>query len=301
MRSLMAILGAAALAACDPLNELAQLDHGHSDTEDLLVVNEKDSFYREASHHGYTGTETYTWRNCGEAATVDVDENDPGCYTEGATLRIEVTDAEGTLVFDRRYKNHRDEHHRDPQPTSPGVPGLWTIVLTFTAESGDNWHDDSSWHQLSIRIERLGECVHDVETSNGNNGVGNGEDPPPPGDPPVNDGGGTGPGSPGSQGGPFVKWKAVRTDDRDVSESYGVLMNGTSTAVDASWTSITAGTFRVTVRDAVGNLVYDRTFAPGSVSPVSEPTASGVAGEWTVAFEAADFTSTGLEVVVWAP
>ena len=31
----------------------------------------------------------------------------------------------------------------------------------------------------------------------GNNGVGNGEDPQPPGNPPVNDGPGTGPGSPG--------------------------------------------------------------------------------------------------------
>lgn len=35
----------------------------------------------------------------------------------------------------------------------------------------------------------------------GNNGVGNGEDPQPPGNPPVNDGPGTSPGSPGNQGG----------------------------------------------------------------------------------------------------
>ena len=34
----------------------------------------------------------------------------------------------------------------------------------------------------------------------GNNGVGNGEDPQPPGNPPVNDGSGTGPGAPGNQG-----------------------------------------------------------------------------------------------------
>jgi hypothetical protein len=36
----------------------------------------------------------------------------------------------------------------------------------------------------------------------GNNGVGNGEDPQPPGNPPINDGPGTGPGNPGNQGGP---------------------------------------------------------------------------------------------------
>lgn len=36
---------------------------------------------------------------------------------------------------------------------------------------------------------------------NGNNGVGNGLDPQPPGNPPINDGPGTGPGNPGNQGG----------------------------------------------------------------------------------------------------
>ena len=34
---------------------------------------------------------------------------------------------------------------------------------------------------------------------NGNNGVGNGIDPPPPGNPPVNDGPGTRPGNPGAK------------------------------------------------------------------------------------------------------
>ena len=34
---------------------------------------------------------------------------------------------------------------------------------------------------------------------NGNNGVGNGPDPEPPGNPPVNDGEGTGPGNPGNR------------------------------------------------------------------------------------------------------
>jgi hypothetical protein len=34
----------------------------------------------------------------------------------------------------------------------------------------------------------------------GNNGVGNGNDPQPPGNPPINDGPGTGPGNPGNNG-----------------------------------------------------------------------------------------------------
>ena len=36
--------------------------------------------------------------------------------------------------------------------------------------------------------------------ANGNNGVGNGEDPAPPGNPPLNDGPGSAPGQPGNRG-----------------------------------------------------------------------------------------------------
>lgn len=35
----------------------------------------------------------------------------------------------------------------------------------------------------------------------GNNGIGNGQDPAPPGNPPINDGPGTAPGNPGNRGG----------------------------------------------------------------------------------------------------
>jgi len=38
-------------------------------------------------------------------------------------------------------------------------------------------------------------------SGHGNNGVGNGFDPQPPGNPPINDGPGTGPGHPGNRGG----------------------------------------------------------------------------------------------------
>ena len=43
---------------------------------------------------------------------------------------------------------------------------------------------------------------HGSQQPKGNNGVGNGEDPQPPGNPPINDGPGTGPGNPGNKGGP---------------------------------------------------------------------------------------------------
>jgi len=49
---------------------------------------------------------------------------------------------------------------------------------------------------LVVKSEKI------MSPSKGNNGVGNGVDPQPPGNPPINDGPGTAPGNPGNQGGP---------------------------------------------------------------------------------------------------
>ncbi|MDH5231859.1 MAG: hypothetical protein OEZ58_22035 [Gammaproteobacteria bacterium] len=48
---------------------------------------------------------------------------------------------------------------------------------------------------VSLQLASAGSVMH------GNNGVGNGLDPQPYGDPPINDGPGTGPSNPGNQGG----------------------------------------------------------------------------------------------------
>ena len=60
-----------------------------------------------------------------------------------------------------------------------------------------------------FQIEKLEERIapsaccycHPKHGPKGNNGVGNGLDPQPPGNPPINDGPGTGPGNPGNRGG----------------------------------------------------------------------------------------------------
>ena len=44
-----------------------------------------------------------------------------------------------------------------------------------------------------------GQAEKNNDRERGNNGVGNGIDPQPPGNPPVNDGPGTGPGNPGNK------------------------------------------------------------------------------------------------------
>ncbi|MGH9426160.1 MAG: hypothetical protein ACRD2L_07650 [Terriglobia bacterium] len=46
-------------------------------------------------------------------------------------------------------------------------------------------------------------------SEHGNNGVGNGQDPQPPGNPPVNDGPGSGPGNPGKYFRKFGKEKSA--------------------------------------------------------------------------------------------
>jgi hypothetical protein len=61
--------------------------------------------------------------------------------------------------------------------------------------------------QLEERLAPSDICIPDPcgcppreKAEKGNNGVGNGVDPQPPGNPPVNDGPGTGPGNPGNRG-----------------------------------------------------------------------------------------------------
>ena len=62
---------------------------------------------------------------------------------------------------------------------------------------------------MKFQIERLEErlapsaccCDDHGHKEKGNNGVGNGLDPQPPGNPPINDGPGTSPGNPGNRGG----------------------------------------------------------------------------------------------------
>jgi hypothetical protein len=51
---------------------------------------------------------------------------------------------------------------------------------------------------LSLKAEPAF-ASHGSGSARGNNGVGNGLDPQPPGNPPVNDGPGTGPGNPGQR------------------------------------------------------------------------------------------------------
>ena len=76
-------------------------------------------------------------------------------------------------------------------------PGMMATLITDVEVVHQNAQSFKTGSGLAIM--RLDDKK--VSPTKGNNGVGNGVDPQPPGNPPINDGPGTGPGNPGNKGG----------------------------------------------------------------------------------------------------
>src|SRR5262249_19154650 len=82
-------------------------------------------------------------------------------------------------------------------------------VVNTTAAFLQNLIADVDTVRLNAQVFKAGgatvgvkpEAAMSPSKHHGNNGVGNGLDPQPPGNPPINDGPGTGPGNPGNKGG----------------------------------------------------------------------------------------------------
>src|SRR5207237_6074923 len=78
-------------------------------------------------------------------------------------------------------------------------------VQTFNNGDIKNIVDDIQTVKQNAEVFKVaGETVvvkpeSSLSPTKGNNGVGNGQDPQPPGNPPINDGPGTGPGNPGNR------------------------------------------------------------------------------------------------------
>jgi hypothetical protein len=79
-------------------------------------------------------------------------------------------------------------------PLDPGVLAMWTADLGAVRQNSSNLKKEPG--QIVMRL-----ADKEVSPTKGNNGVGNGVDPQPPGNPPINDGPGTSPGNPGNKGG----------------------------------------------------------------------------------------------------
>jgi hypothetical protein len=103
--------------------------------------------------------------------------------------------------------------------------GLFLALGAFPAAAQDSKKGEKHRRTVASRDCRC-TCHHDSPSEEdsdrrrvkGNNGVGNGIDPQPPGNPPVNDGPGTGPGNPGNRGGKAGKGKGHHRDDDDGAE-----------------------------------------------------------------------------------
>lgn len=111
-------------------------------------------------------------------------ENTPGSITISLNTGNPVSTSDVTI-------NHTSEQISTEQSTS---------------EVNESRNVSSSEVISSQNTQRVfgnsGNRAHGNDQPHGNNGVGNGEDPQPPGNPPINDGPGTGPGNPGNRGGP---------------------------------------------------------------------------------------------------
>lgn len=88
-----------------------------------------------------------------------------------------------------------------------GVPSDVASEIYDTSEVYEWTNNDPTTHIAGIKFDtgydaQCSAAEPEQDKPKGNNGVGNGEDPQPPGNPPVNDGEGTGPGNPGNKGGP---------------------------------------------------------------------------------------------------
>lgn len=73
--------------------------------------------------------------------------------------------------------------------------------IAVVADLSGSHNDDSELRHVNETDVNLYDVWDALPMPKGNNGVGNGLDPPPPGNPAVNDGEGTEPGNPGNQGG----------------------------------------------------------------------------------------------------
>jgi hypothetical protein len=69
--------------------------------------------------------------------------------------------------------------------------------------------------------------------------------------------------------------------------SYNWQNTGTRATINHS-TTTTAGTAHLTVRDNIGTVVYDKDLVPS----LNEPTATGVAGVWTIQLTLANYSGT---------
>jgi hypothetical protein len=125
-------------------------------------------------------------------------------YVVNANGAVSVLD--GTVSLNYNLPGNKGSVKVSVPAGSTFDPATGTVVPTDPSYL-QNLIADINTVQLNAQVFKAGGATivvkpePSVSPVKGNNGVGNGEDPQPPGNPPINDGPGTGPGNPGNKGG----------------------------------------------------------------------------------------------------
>jgi len=83
------------------------------------------------------------------------------------------------------------------------------------------------------------------------------------------------------------QFQATGVTEVTVTRTYNWTNTGTRATVDHS-TTTTAGSAKLTIRDADGTVVYDEALVPS----LNEPTATGVAGTWKLEMQLTGYSGT---------
>ena len=89
------------------------------------ITNVADNFqYQVTKIRNYTHEDTYVWHNTGAMATVN-----QATTVTGGTAMLVLLDADGTVVYSRSLADN------GTFTSASGVPGSWTIRVTYSAAS----------------------------------------------------------------------------------------------------------------------------------------------------------------------
>jgi hypothetical protein len=257
MTRLPAILLVALPAACAP-------PHTHPEIEGLYVSNETDFFlWKARAVHAHEEAMVYAWTNTGERARVHAQQRaDPMDCTSGA-LTVRVTDAEGTVVFERRVDLFDDEDFELTEPSGPGVPGSWTVTIDFDAPEA---------HRIKVWASREGPSRMSVASSSGSFEwtVASAEDR-----------------------------DTVENHTFENPATQGsVTVDVEARTVVAAASAEPQSSLRTEVFDAEGAKVADCVCSPDQPSVRDLPTLAGQPGRWTVRLTATNLTADEARVTV---
>ncbi|MHB8605593.1 MAG: hypothetical protein ACYDCK_10105 [Thermoplasmatota archaeon] len=129
MRIALALGAALALAGCVDTHSNASTNAGCTDSGASGVSNQPNQFSYGGNACGRSARESYTWSNSATTAKVSW-----GGASSTGTLSLEVDDQAGRTVYTGTVAGGGATGASTT--SAVGVPGSWTVVLTFSSFTG---------------------------------------------------------------------------------------------------------------------------------------------------------------------